>query len=198
MDLSPQLFIALFFFCFFAGLGIFFIGIGYLWQVSLQARSMKHSASEQAGSLLLGADNPDPGKRYCQATLICSAVATVCAASRTRFRPSFFAWYTAASALTMAVLRSSPGSSLQQPKLAVRLKSPPRMAICNCSTALRRWVACSRIASLLTPASTMQNSSPPSRVQIAVSGVSRSSNSANALRLRSPTSCPWLSLTRLK
>lgn len=46
MALSPQLFIVLFFFCFFAGLGIFFIGIGYLWQVSLQARSMKHSASE--------------------------------------------------------------------------------------------------------------------------------------------------------
>jgi hypothetical protein len=33
-------------FSFFAGLGIFFIGIGYLWQVSLQAKSMKHSASE--------------------------------------------------------------------------------------------------------------------------------------------------------
>ena len=46
MDLSPQLFIVLFFFCFFAGLGIFFIGIGYLWQVSLQAKSMKHKASE--------------------------------------------------------------------------------------------------------------------------------------------------------
>ena len=41
MAISPQLFLVLFFFCFFGGLGIFFIGVGYLWQVSLQAKAMK-------------------------------------------------------------------------------------------------------------------------------------------------------------
>lgn len=46
MAFPPQLFIVLFFFCFFAGLGIFFIGIAYLWQVSLQARSMKQVKPE--------------------------------------------------------------------------------------------------------------------------------------------------------
>ena len=35
--MSPMLFVCLFF----AGLGIFFIGVGVLWWVSLQARDMK-------------------------------------------------------------------------------------------------------------------------------------------------------------
>jgi hypothetical protein len=41
ISISPQLFIVLFFFCFFGGMGIFFMGVGYLWQVSLQAKTMK-------------------------------------------------------------------------------------------------------------------------------------------------------------
>jgi len=42
VSISPQLFIVLFFFCFFGGMGIFFMGIGYLWQVSLQAKAMRN------------------------------------------------------------------------------------------------------------------------------------------------------------
>lgn len=42
--MSPQLFIVLFFPGFFGGLGVFFLGVGYLWWVSLQARERKKNA----------------------------------------------------------------------------------------------------------------------------------------------------------
>ncbi|WP_268877935.1 hypothetical protein [Algihabitans albus] len=41
MGIPPALFICLFF----AGLGIFLIGVGFVWWVSLQARAMKRSES---------------------------------------------------------------------------------------------------------------------------------------------------------
>ena len=43
MDISPHLYFWLFLFCLFAGLGNFFAGIAYLWQVSLPAKAMKQA-----------------------------------------------------------------------------------------------------------------------------------------------------------
>lgn len=39
--MSGQLFIVLFFACFFGGLGIFFAGTGYIWWISLQAKMLR-------------------------------------------------------------------------------------------------------------------------------------------------------------
>lgn len=44
--ISPQLFVVLFFAGFFGGLGVFFIGVGHLWWVSLQARAMKEKSGQ--------------------------------------------------------------------------------------------------------------------------------------------------------
>lgn len=46
--MNSQLFIILFFPSLFISLGIFFIGVGYVWRVSLQDKEMKRQA--KAGS----------------------------------------------------------------------------------------------------------------------------------------------------
>ena len=44
MDISDRLFVILFFPSLFISLGIFFIGVGYLWSISIQNREMRKKA----------------------------------------------------------------------------------------------------------------------------------------------------------
>ena len=45
--MSGQLFVILFFPSFFISMGVFFIGVGYLWSISLKEKEMKKQAHKQ-------------------------------------------------------------------------------------------------------------------------------------------------------
>ena len=105
----------------------------------------------------------------------------------------------AVSALRISQAASrAPVTSTATPALTRvdRVAPSMRRGLSNARTT--RWATTRAAASSVIPSRRIANSSPPRRAIVASARTQARSRSATATSRRSPASCPWASLTRLK